>query len=380
MKGLNIFKLLFFITLPILAISFAFWHFQDKKSLNVYILDKTVLDHKYAEHKSFTWILNYNRITKPDGSYYSSSKDYYGFVPEKLSEPKKYSIRSLRLYEILSFSDDIDMLYYTDSYGVTHEDWHNRPPEKLHSSVLYGGINQNDYLLLAEMRRKNKLIISEFNMLGSPTSELIRNKTENLFDFYWTGWTGCYFKSLNVVNPNLPKWVVKLYEEKNKKAWAFNGQGIILIHEAGDIVILENKKHLNYPCPRIIASAEAREKYKLPDYQNYSFWFDIINPGKVNTTVADYKIDLTTEGKKLLNDAAIPLVFPAVIEHTKNYKFYYFAGDFSDRKILFASSRFKGAASIAKMFSLKNSYSKNSFFWRFYMPLVENIMENNLPH
>lgn len=380
MKGINIFKLLFYIVLPAFLVSFLLWYFQEKKPLRVYILDKTVLDYKYTEHKSFNWILNYHRFVKPGGVSYSVSKDYYGFIPTKLTQPKEYKVRSLRLYEVLSFSDDIDLVYYTDAYGITYEDWYNRPPEHLHSSLLYGGINQNDYLLLLEMRRKNKLIITEFNMLGAPTSDLIRNKTENLFDFYWTGWTGCYFKSLNQINPNLPKWIIQLYEEKYKKDWQFNGQGLILVNESGDIVVLENKVHLKYPCPQIIPTAQGKEKYKLPEYQNYSFWFDIINPGKINTIIANYNLNLTAEGKKLLNDAAIPSSFPAVIAHTDNYKFYYFAGDFSDRKIFYASSRFKGTSYVSKILSLKSSTSRNAFFWRFYVPLVENILKNNVPY
>jgi hypothetical protein len=250
--------------------------------------------------------------------------------------------------------------------------------DKLHSRLIYGGLNQNDYMLLSEMKRKNKLVITEFNLLASPTSELIRNKTENLFDFYWTGWTGCYFKSLSISNPNLPKWVTDLYEKKNKKKWDFIGQGTILVHESGNILVLENKKHLNYPAVKIISSAYGSKEYHLPEYQNYSFWFDIIKPGKSNTVVASYNLDLTAEGKKILNDALIPGNFPAVIEHLGDYKFYYFAGDFSDRNIFYLSSYFGGISSIARVFSLKNSNSKNAFFWRFYLPLVENIVKKDI--
>jgi hypothetical protein len=297
MKGFNVFKWILIILLPLLLISYLSWHYKDKKTYRVYILDKTVPDHKYSEHKSFNWILNNNRITKENGKPYSIGEDYYGFFPIKTTKPKEYKIKSLRLYEVLSYSDDIDMIYYIDSYGVSYEDWYERPADKLHSSLLYGGINQNDYLLLTEMKRKNKLIISEFNLLGSPTSDLIRNKIENLFDFYWTGWTGCYFKSLSIANPNLPGWITSLYEKKYQKKWDFSGQGTILVNETGNIVVLQNKIHLNYPSPKIISGAYGRTQYHLPEYQYYSFWFDIIKPGKSNTVVSSYKLDLTPEGK-----------------------------------------------------------------------------------
>jgi hypothetical protein len=377
MRGLNVFKLLLYIFIPIIAASIIFWFLQTKRPLRIFILDKTVLNLKYSEHKSFNWVLNNNRITKHNGKPYSIRDDYYGFVPVKTTSPKEYKIKSLRLYEVLSISDDIDMVYYIDSYGVYYEDWYNQPPDKLHASLLYGGLNQNDYLLLSEMKRKNKLIISEFNMLGSPTSDLIRNKVENLFDFYWTGWTGCYFKSLNIANPSLPAWIVNIYEEQNKKKWNFTGQGVVLINEKGTIVVLENKKQLNKPSPIIYSTEYGRKKYKLPEYQYYSFWFDIIKPGPANKTVASYSLDLTNDGMKQLDSLNIPAKFPAIIEHTDNYKFYYFAGDFSDRKLFYPTSYFAGIQSVAKVFSLKNSNSRNAFFWRFYIPLVENIIKNN---
>jgi hypothetical protein len=380
MKGFNVFKWILIILVPIIIASFLSWYYMNKKSYRIYILDKTVTNHKYSEHKSFNWVLNNNRITKENGKPYSVSSDYYGFIPLKTYGSKEYKIKSLRLYEILSFCDDIDMVYYIDSYGVSYEDWFERPADKLHSSLIYGGINQNDYLLLTEMKRKKKLIITEFNLLGSPTSDLIRNKTENLFDFYWTGWTGCYYKSLSIANPNLPGWVTSLYERKYNKKWNFSGQGTILVNEKGDIIVLQNKIHLNYPSPKIISSEYGKKVYHLPEYQYYSFWFDIIKPGKSNTVVASYNLDLTAEGKKLLNQSSVPYEFPAIIEHLNDYKFYYFAGDFADRNIFYTSSYFRGVSEIAKVFSLKNSNSKNAFFWRFYQPLVENILKKDMVH
>ena len=379
MKGFNVFKVIVYLIFAILVVSFVFWIAQKKKPLNIFILDKSVLDYKYSEHKSFNWVLNYNRITKPNGTPYDYSKDYYGFHPTRLKSPKEYKIKSIRLYEVLSIPDDLNMLYITDSYGVTYEDWYHRPPDKIHSNLIYGGLNQNDYLLLSEMRRKQKLIITEFNILASPTSDLIRSKTESLFDFYWTGWTGCYFSSLEKTNRNLPRWIIQHYESNNAK-WNFSGEGIILIHENGDIVVLESQKHLNQPVPEIISSTYGIAQYSLPEKQAYSYWFDIINPGSSNTTVASYNLDVTPAGAALMNEKGIPVQFPAVIEHLKYYKFYYFAGDFCDRNLLYGTSYFKGFPTFAKKLSFNASGSKSAFFWRFYVPLVENIIKKQWPN
>ena len=375
MKGINVFKVLFFILAPVLLASFLFWFFQDKKTFNIYILDKTVPDESYAEHKSFNWLLTYYNYTDRNRKSYSYKKDYYGYFPSKNA---KSPIRSLRLYEILSLPDDFDMVYYTDTYGVTYQDLYNRPPDKLHSPLVYGGLNQNDYLLLSEMKRKNKLILTEFNMLASPTSDLIREKTETLFDFAWTGWAGCYFSSLLITNPSLPDWVVDRYEKKYLKKWLFEGEGIILIHEKGDIVVLDKKTYLNHPFPQIITGEYGQNMYHIPSYQNCSFWFDIIKPGTSNKVVSIYKLDTNKEGDKLLDNIGLPKEFPAIIEHLNDYKFYYFAGDFSDRNITFGTAYFKGFPFVSKAFYLKNSASKKAFFWRFYIPLIHSILEKNL--
>ena len=375
MKGVNVFKILFFIIAPIIIASFLLWFFQDKKSTNIYILDKTVPDNTYSEHKSFNWILTHYKYTDRNYKLYSYKKDYYGYFP---SGNAKNSIRSLRLFEILSLSDDFDMVYYTDTYGVTFQDISKRPSDKFHSPLAYGGLNQNDFLLLSEMKRKNKLILTEFNILASPTSDLIRDKTQTLFNFSWTGWTGCYFASLTSSSPSLPEWVVAQYEQKYQKKWAFEGDGIILVQEKGDIVVLDSKSCLNKSFPQIITGDYCQKQYHLPALQNYSFWFDIINPGTTNNVVSKYKLDVNNAGKDLLNKNGLSVEFPAIIEHLSDYRFYYFAGDFSDRDLTFATTYFKGYPSLAKALCLGNSSSKKAFFWRFYVPLVENILQKNL--
>jgi len=106
--------------------------------------------------------------------------------------------------------------------------------------------------------------------------------------------------------------------------------------------------------------------------------FDIITTGSTNKVVANYQIFPNSDGDTLLHKYQIPKIFPAIIEHLENYKFYYFAGDFADRNIIMTSSYCKGIASISKVFYGKESGSKTAFFWRFYVPLIHNILAKNL--
>lgn len=379
MKIAKVIKYFFVFFTFLLIISVILWRVQPKKPYNIYILDKTVSDMDRTQHKSFNWILHHDNYTNKNLNYYSFKKDYYGFFPINTAPSKRdYQIRSLRLSEVLSIPDDLDMAYYTDNYGVSYFDWYKRPPDQFHSPLMYGGLNQNDYLLLSYMKSKNKLIIAEYNLLEPPTSNLIRSKTEALLDFTWTGWIGSYFESLSNVSSTLPKWVVDLYEQKHKQNWTFNGSGIVLIQDQGEILVLEDKKHLTNANIQIETNENAQKIYKLPKVQNFSGWFDIIKIGPSNKTLAKYKIPVNSEGEALLKQYQIEKEFPAVIAHLDNYKFYYFAGDFSNRNIVMAGSYCKGLPALLRMFYCYDTGSKQAFFWRYYLPLIHNILANNL--
>jgi hypothetical protein len=375
MKRTSIVKILLLIPVLLVLVSFLRWTLQEKKIYNIYVLDKTVPDGTRSEHKSFSWILTHNRYADKSKKIYSFKKDYYGFLPLK---DDQYKIRSLRLYEVLSIPDELDMVYYTDTYGVTYQDWYHREPNNFHPSLLYGGLNQNDYLLLSEMKRKHKLILCEYNTLASPTSGLIREKTETLFDFSWTGWVGCYISSLKVSNKDLPGWLIAQYEQVNHKKWNFDGPGIILIQEHGNVMVLDADHYLEQPFPQIITEEYGQKTYHLPSSVNYSFWFDIIQTGTSNKVVSSYKLATNKEGTEMLKKAGLTNQFPAIIEHLNEYKFYYFAGDFSDRQMVYATAYLNGLPWLAKYFYTKGSTSKSAFFWNFYYPLIDGVLKKNL--
>lgn len=379
MKKLNLKLLALLVLFSLLFISFAFWLFKPAQKLNIFILDKTVADNTYREHAAFVWILNAGKIQKPNKQPYSVSKDYYGFLPKEPNSKEQYKIRSIRLFEVLTLSDQLDMAYYTDNYGVFSSDISN-PGVNIKPYLIYGGLNQNDYLLLREMKRKNKLIITEFNLLGSPTSPLIREKTEDLFDFRWTGWTGRYFRSLNNISQNeIPSWIVTSYQKQYQKSWTFTEPGIVLINETGTILVLEQGRDLDDALPEIVTSAELQKSFDLPASQKYGFWFDIIQTTKINKIQAVFKLNVKDKGNNQLKANNIPSVFPAIIEHTQGYKFYYFSGDFAEytpRKIL---SYFGGVASFMNKINTGTKGTSSEFFWNFYVPLMNGILEKNFP-
>jgi len=377
MKKTNYLLIGILIIISFIIISFLFWFFEPQKKLNIFILDKTVTDFTYREHASFVWVLKNKHIVTPKKNLYTVSDDYYGFIPLKPGEKDKYKIKSIRLFEVLTMSDQLDMVYFTDSYGVFSSDLSDSSLN-LRPYLVYGGLNQNDYLLLREMKRKKKLIITEFNLLGSPTSDLIKQKTQDLFDFRWTGWTGRYFKSLkNTPKNQIPSWIISSYQKNYQKTWDFLNPGVVLINEDGKIIVLEENVDMGSAMPSIVPTAGAKKEYNLPDVQKYGFWFDIIQTKKTNKIQAYFKLDVNSSGNQKLLDAGLSESFPAIIENNTDYKFYYFSGDFSDNKPVDCLSYFKGIPEIMNKIHTGSNGNSNEFFWNFYVPLLNGILNKH---
>jgi hypothetical protein len=366
--------------------SFIYWKLKEKKILNIVIIDKTVPTANRNEHRSFNWILTNSKYVKPDKSFYSINKDYYGFFPLKPLKEKKFEIKDLEQFseaQLDSISNISDMVYFTDTYGVYHNEWYEHKNMTEHSPFIYGGLSNNDYNLIEKMKERKKLIIAEFNFFHSPTPDIIRIKTERLLDLIWTNWTGRYFESLDsnrINNPELPQWVVKDYLRQHHGIWNFRKSGIVLHNEDGRIEILENETDLNIETPYIIPTAYAKQKYHLPDSIHFSYWFDITYPGAENRNkvIAYYKIFTNKKGDSILNKLHLSNIFPGIIEHVQanDYTFYYFAGDMADNPIENLSSYFGGVQYLSFMLYSNEPSKRKKFFYKFYYPLVNPILQD----
>jgi hypothetical protein len=360
----------------VVAIPFLLWLVQPKEQLDVFILDKTVPTKARREHSSFHWLLTYNKISNSKDKLYSIS-DYYGFFPETHNK-KDFDFKSITIADVNSLSDSIDLAYYTDLYGVYYNNWYKKnSPQVSPKQKVYGGLNHNDYLLLKELKKKQKTIVTEFILLDKPTSDLVRKKTENLFDFYWEGWVGRCFNSLDTnKNRDFPTWIINLYKEQNNGKWPFSKAGIVFVHKFGKVVVLEEDNHLNHPCLEIETSESFREKYRLPAKLNYCYWFDIVSTGETNKVSASFNIDANQKGDSILNRYSLNPSFPAILSHEKDYRFYYFAGDFADNPIVKETAYFKGVKTIERWLNSDRKCERTNFFWEYYLPLMEGIIEN----
>lgn len=354
------------------------WVFTPNTKLVAAIIDKTVLTPEGKQHISFNWILNHQRYTKTSKKAYENAHDYYGFFP---LDDEKYELKGLERFSsngLIQLSEDADLVYFTDTYGIYNNEWYKG--ENGHSGILYGGLSDKDVEFLSLMKAKNKLILSEFNTIGSPTRFENRARFEELFAIKWTGWTARYFDNLDIeVNKEIPIWLIDNYKKSHQGKWPFKRSGIVFVNDKSQVVILEDNTHLTDPMPHILSNLYARENLGVPEKIKYPFWFDIIlSQPTINQTVASFKISANQKGLAELKKYGIPSEFPAVTMHKgEDYSFYYFSGDFSDNQIDLNTSYFKGIRLFKGMFYDEDDpMERASFFWNFYRPMLSNILKD----
>ena len=375
-KYLFIGLLVFILLLPVWM--WLGWVFTPNTKLVAAIIDKTVLTREVQEHISFNWILNHQRYTKTSKKAYESAHDYYGFFP--LSD-EKFELKGLERFssnELVQLSEDADLVYFTDTYGIYNNEWYKG--KKGPYGIVYGGLSNKDVEFLSLMKAKNKLILTEFNTIGSPTRLENRARFEELFAIKWTGWTARYFDNLDIeVNKEIPLWLIDNYKKSHQGEWPFKRSGIAFVNDSEKVVILEDTTHLTNPMPHILSKLYAMENLGVPEKIKYPFWFDIILPQPaINQTVASFKISANQKGLAELEKFGIPSEFPAVTMHKgEDYSFYYFSGDFSDNPINLKTSYFKGIRFFKGMFYNENDPTERAgFFWNFYRPMLSNILKD----
>ncbi|MGB0176547.1 MAG: SPOR domain-containing protein [Owenweeksia sp.] len=374
MKNLGL-KILVGFVLLIPLWSFLAWFLWPSDRLEAIILDKSATRDSKEEHRSFNWILTHEKMYRPSGKDYDYSRDYYGTYPEGI-EGLVHELDDFKVSEMDSMSFYIDMAYFADAQGVemnvdsiaTGDKW-------------YGGLSQKDYELLKVLYRDHKLIMAEYNTIAAPTREPIRAKMENLFEVDFTGWVGRAFASLDTSEAeDIPLWLRQQYRKYYRKPFDFDDiPGIVLAHESGRVVVLENKKHLEASMPVINTELDHQRKLGVSNLVNYPNWFDITLSRRPENICSYYKIHTNEEGDSLMAYYNIPRRFPAVIGDKQENLRYYFCGDFADNDIMQSTAYFKGVELISNLFYLTDKAARQKkFFWEYYRPLITRIINQYL--
>ncbi|MCX6352207.1 MAG: hypothetical protein NTX03_10135 [Bacteroidetes bacterium] len=280
-------------------------------------------------------------------------------------------------------SDKYDLFYYTDTYGIYSNEWYGDTLINERSRLVYGGMSSHDLSLLKRAKARHKLIIAEFNTIATPTKAGIRHEFEDMFGVKWSGWVGKYFDVLDTnINYDLPLWLYRNYKKQHNGQWPFKRSGIAFVNIDDHVEVLENIKDLKVEVPYIVTAKRAnRDRFTIPRRMKYPYWFDIMYTSHRNNVISTYLIEPTKRGDSILKHWGILKKFPAVIEHIDtNYRFYYFSGDFCDNPIRDRLNSFKGIWYFKPLFYNKKEIGETeSFFWKFYMPMVTQILDEYYP-
>jgi hypothetical protein len=374
-KTLLIVVIILALILALPVINLIRWNFESKKPLDIIIVDKTVPTLEREHHKSFSWILTNERfVNKEKNSSYSYTKDYFGFYPQRPLRDKKWDKNDYRLNDVISLAEKNDVIYFTDTYGVYFNDWYRGVNKSRKSRKIYGGLNNNDFLLLKEMKDRNKLIIMEYNTFDYPTAQFESIRTQEKLGIAFSGWTGKYFSSLDTTDKDFPVWMTSMYRKQYKKPWTFRKSGIVILKEK-DIVVLEEGKQLKNPMPQIITDGDYSKKYGVVPEVAFDQWFDIIDPLQ-NKIISKFKLDTTPIGDTLLVNNSLLSEFPAVVQDPVAQRIYYFSGDFAYYDLPFWISRFKGIEKLKGILYSDKPDDTRRFFWLYYRPLINGILSD----
>ncbi|KAA9032424.1 hypothetical protein [Niallia endozanthoxylica] len=345
---------------------FWIWQLKPSQELNMLIMDKTVPDESYREHKGLVWLLNHLKLRKSGNEAYDSKQDYVGFVPA--DQPPEFTVRELP--EDLS---PYDVLYVADSYGVYKDEYDGENQEGNRSELLYGGLTTDEVNRIGDsLIKHNQTLIAEFNTFGSPTEPTVR---EGFYDFLhvkWTGWMGRYFHDLS--NDEVPIWLKQNYEKQYGEEYRFKGNGLVFVSEEDKVIVLTEKEISDEPV-QFTLTEKGRSEYELNESISYNYWFDIIEPYDGEEVQAQFELSLSNKGEEKLKSSRIPLTFPAVVHHqAKLYDSYYFAGDFADQEKTPNFYRMSGITWWQQLFSFGGKGRTDTFYWEAYAPMMKEIL------
>lgn len=370
LKRLNI--VLGILTFIILLLApYLFWLSQSYTAMDILILDKSVAQDDYREHKGFMWLVNHFKFHHEADPPYDYAQDYVGYKPQAEGEDI--------VSELPALESAYDLIYLIDAKGVYTENRFggNRVEQHASSELLYGGVTLAELDNIQTLLRPKGTLISEASSLSRPTSTAARHKLEKMMGIYWSGWIGKFH--INLEKSSVPTWISDMYEAEHEKEWRFRGAGLILVNETSNnkerVLVMQMGKDLKGQGFKMSFSKSRQEHYSVKDKKFYMGWFDIVMPDYETKTEAYYEIYTTEAGKEKLDDFAIPIRFPAVVKNeTADYTSYYLAGDFAEVAKVPAFHQFKGLSSF--MGHTRASSSPQGFFWQVYSPLMEQIMRD----
>ena len=221
-----------------------------------------------------------------------------------------------------------------------------------------------------EPLRSGVTLIGEFNTAAEPTVDSVRARAERIFGFRWTGWTG---RRSSDLRRDLPPWAAAAWERQSGRPWAFEGEGFLLVHRDGRLVVLTGRDVRGWGLD--IVPTPAGDSLGMREAPSPLGWFDLVEPDGAKV-LADYAWHLSPRGDSLFEAAGLPPRSAAVLAHRVGAaRTYYLAGDFSNLSRVPAWTRLRWGASLHRAVPGWWLPPQESFFWRGYVPLLTGILD-----
>ncbi len=341
----------------ILLVSSLFWgwYLVAVKPIDIVVINKSAISEKgadYRKHTGLFWMLKQQRyINENTNRYFNEKTDYYGAF---LNEKKETTFKNLD-----QLSKVPDMVYLSDSYGDGKKDNANN------------GISMEEIAAVSDCVIRGSSVIGEFNIMSSPTPEIVRSEIEDIFSVEYTGWSGKYFKNF-ADRSDLPGWLLLLYEKEYGEKWNLTGSGLIFVSDQDELIVLKSGTDYTGSSLRLETDPKYKSIFKTENVNFYN-WFEVIKPRYGSEVVANYRLSVNDNTKAILTKAGIDTVLPAVVMNNKEKKTYYFAGDFTDYTAGKKYNSFLFADLFNKTFSFDRQGDTGNFYWRFYLPFMEKV-------
>ena len=356
------------------------WHLLPTREINMLVVDKTVPEPDYREHRAIFWIAAHHRYTGSEGHFYQKDKDYLGYHPETGAR------------ETLSGDNltGLDLLYLADTYGIyDYEEGLAVYEEKLpyeHQDIelIYGGFDQAEAEAIKDFAAdENQILIGEHNIFGYPTY-LDREATELLQDLFavsYDGWLARYYADLD----ETAFWMKELYTRIYGREWDREGTGMVFVREDvtalgwyTDMVVIEQDQ-FDAPWPVVESTDHELLAGAAPEVP-YLYWVELLEAGESEHTevLAYYKPPLLEEAREALRARNLPERFPAVIKHAPpgEAKRIYFAGDFADQLPALLPPGLTGSATIQRFLTyIPGLPEEYRFYFQWFEPVLANILE-----
>ena len=338
------------------------WYVSPVHSLDIVVLDKSAQPELKTKnigeeiianrkHYGLFWMLEQLRYRKPDNSRYNFKTDYFlSTVHQETGQKDGESFARL--------SRTPDILYISDIYG----DENNR------------GLNYEDIATAAVAHVNGATLIAEADLFSFKMEEGVRSEIESTFGISYLGWTGRCFRDLGDLD-DVPDWALSLHETQYGRRWDYSGEGLLLVSDSGELVILEKEKDFNGSMVTISLKSEYKNEFKCRSQRFYN-WFVIVSSEFETQTVAEFYLDLNQPGQEKFKRVSNKTSFPAVVRTQGNLSpAYFFAGEFTDYTGPKRYPNFLFSYKFYQFFSYEKPGDATSFYWNFYYPLMKTILK-----